>query len=179
MPESTYKHKLLVGQYVFEGMPLQKPISQVADPTPKQMTKLWKTAVALGELGWATHLLYIHEWLQGKKLTKEEAKSCMKDLNKYFRRYCPHIKKDITNMELHAAMREIMEEYKPRFTKCDVQAVYLAYQKWQKLPENSLADKRAKAWIDRGLTMIMASRYYQAALPKKEPRSMMRGVMYR
>ena len=179
MLENTTKRQVSIGQFVFEASALLTPVPQPAQPTPQQVDKMWEMAAALGELSFAAHLLYIQEWLQGKKLTKEESKKCAKDLNTYFRRYCPHINRDVTNMELHAFMRDMMDTYKPRFTKRDVQAVFLAYQKLQQLPENSLMEKRAKVWIERGLNMMMASGYYQAAVPKKPARSMSRGVMYR
>ncbi len=164
-----YDNTLSVGNHVFRGPVLEVPEAQEARPTAKQISKLWDTARVLGEVGWASHVLYVGEWLASVRMPQKEEKACRRELEKYFRRYCPNIRRDVTNMELHAAISHQLEQYKPRFSKRDLQALFLAYQQWQKLEPRTLKQQREKAWVGYGLATMMASRYYKAAFPEKDP----------
>lgn len=176
MPENTMCDNLIsVGKHTFPGPVVNPPVAQNAHPSDKQITKLWGTARILGELGWASDLLYISEYLVNTKMTEEENRACHKDICMYFRRYCPNVRKDVTNMELHAAIVRELETYRPRFSKRDLQALFLAYQRWQRLSGNSLPNKRMKAWVGRGLGLIMASRYYKEAVSKHEDMPLRQG----
>lgn len=159
---------LTIGKYVFAGPTLNVPVAQVARPTNVQVAKMRQTLCILGELGWAAHILYANEWLQGEKMSPEETKACSRDLAKNFRHYCPNIKKDVTNMEIHATVKRALDAYDPVFTKRDLQSIFMVYQNWQKLSGDSLKTRREKVWIGRGLSMVMNSRYYKSALSKDE-----------
>ena len=159
---------LTIGKYVFAGPVLDEPEPQIAHPTNAQVAKMRQTLCTLGELGWAAHILYASEWLQGEKMSPEEMKRCGRDLAKNFRHYCPNIKKDVTNMEIHATVKRVLDAYEPVFSKRNVQSIFMVYQNWQKLSGSSLKARRERAWIERGLSMIMKSRYYKSALSKDE-----------
>ena len=161
----SYENSLSVGKYIFQGPTLREPLMIDAQPTLKQVTRLWEVARLLGELGWAADVLYAKESLQGIKMTQAENRACHKDMVMYWRRYCPNISNDITNIELHTMMMHALEPYRPRFSRRDVQAVFLAFQRWKNLSGKSLPSRRMKSWVGRGLSMIMSSRYYKMARP--------------
>ena len=165
----SYDNTLSIGKHTFRGPVLEQPQAQNVQPSVKQFSKLWEKARVLGELGWAAHILYATECLVGIKMTPKEEKAYHRELAKQFRHYCPNIRQDVTGMELHAAIAQQLGTYKPRFSKRDVQAVFLAYQQWQKLETRSVKQMREKSWIGYGLAMMMASRYYKAAFPEKDP----------
>lgn len=164
----SYDNALSVGKHVFRGPVLEKPQAQDVQPSVKQFSKLWEKACVLGEIGWASHILYASECLVGIKMTPKEEKAYHRELAKHFKHYCPNIRSDVTAMELHAAMAKQLEAYKPLFSERDVQAVFLAYQQWQKLEPRTMKQMREKAWIGYGLSLIMASKYYKAAFPEKD-----------
>ena len=160
---------LSFGSYIFPFREVLEPMAQAVQPTPAQMRRAQYVIGALGELGLGSQLLDIYEWLQNQNMPLKERMEYHKKWNAYFRRYCPHIQKDTTNMEIHWQMQNLMEPYRPRFSKRDMQAVRLVYEDWKAMPEETLAQKRMKTWTERGLFMVMSSRYYMASLPQPEP----------
>ena len=171
---------LSFGPYIFPFGEVSEPIAQDVRPTQAQIRRAQHVISSLGELGWGAQLLYAQEWLQNQNMPLKDRMAYHTKWNTYFKRYCPHLSKDITAMEVHSQMQALIAPYRPRLSKRDLQAVRLVYEDWKNLPEENLSQRRLKSWIERGLFMVMSSRCYLSALPKpkqeKAPRARRSGA---
>ena len=159
----------LLKEYTPPQTNLEQPysFSPSIQPSARLIQKLTKEIRKLAELSMALYVLHASENLQGAHISLKERKASERALNKYFHFYCPHLPRQISNIEVHVLMQSVLDEHKPCFSKYEMQALHHIYRKWETMPTATLTQQKNRAWIERGLKVIMSSNAYREALPKK------------